>query len=307
MQAADIKNTECDMLKKIDLSFLKDLKITNFIMLTIAGLINAFGVTFFIAPVNLYDSGISGTSILLSQLTPLSLSVFLVVLNIPLFLLGLKKQGAAFTIYAVFTVACYSLFSWIIIDVLPVDVSFASPLAKQDLLLCALFGGMISGVGSGLAIRYGGAMDGVEVVAVLFAHKLGLSVGTFVMIFNVILYIVCGFVHNNWILPLYSIVTYIAGSKSVDFVVEGINRSKAAMIITDKPEEVCTVLSEEFGKGITTMNAKGFYSNADKTVVYVVLHWYQIGKVRDVVHKEDPFAFITITEVANVFPSNASE
>lgn len=131
----------------------------NFLMLLVAGVINAIGVTLFIAPVQLYDSGISGTSILLGQLTPewLSLSFFLIVLNIPLLLFGLKRQGVVFSVYAIFTVCIYSLSAWMITDVLPIDVSIASPLAGTDLFLCALFGGLISGIGSGLAIRYGGA------------------------------------------------------------------------------------------------------------------------------------------------------
>ena len=126
------------------------LKASSFLMLTVAGMINAFGITVFLAPVNLYDSGISGTSMLLSQVTPLPLSVFLLLLNVPLFLYGLKRQGAAFTIYAIYSVAVYSICAWLITDVLPIDVSMASPLAGTDLLLCALFGGLISGIGSGL-------------------------------------------------------------------------------------------------------------------------------------------------------------
>ncbi len=107
----------------------------NFLMLLIAGVINAIGVTLFIAPVQLYDSGISGTSILLGQLTPewLSLSFFLIVLNIPLLLFGLKRQGVVFSVYAIFTVCIYSLSAWMITDVLPIDVSIASPLAGTDL------------------------------------------------------------------------------------------------------------------------------------------------------------------------------
>ncbi|MGN0379518.1 MAG: YitT family protein, partial [Butyrivibrio sp.] len=148
---------------------LRSLSLRNFVFLTIAGIINAFAITVFLAPVKLYDSGLSGTSMLLSQITPdcLSLSFFLLVLNVPVFLYGLKKQGAAFTVYAVYTVFIYSLAAWLITDVLPIDVSIMSPLAGTDLLLCALFGGLISGVGSGLAIRFGGAMDGVEVLAVI--------------------------------------------------------------------------------------------------------------------------------------------
>ena len=122
---------------------IKKFKIKNFIMLTVAGIINAFGVTVFLNPVNLYDSGISGTSMLLAEVTPpqLTLSVFLLILNIPLFIYGTKKQGSHFTVYAVYTVFIYSLFAFLITDVFPIDVSLASPLAGSDLLLCALFGG----------------------------------------------------------------------------------------------------------------------------------------------------------------------
>ena len=216
---------------------LKRIRITNLLMLTIAGIINAFGITIFLTPVKLYDSGISGTSMLLDQITPeyLTLSVFLLILNIPLFLFGLKKQGRLFTVYAIYTVAVYSLFAWLITDVFPIDVSIASPLAGTDLLLCALFGGVISGIGSGLAIRYGGAMDGIEVMAVIFAKKLGITVGTFVMVYNVLLYVICGFVLKSWILPLYSVVTYAAALKTIDFIVEGIDRAKCAIIITENP------------------------------------------------------------------------
>ena len=131
-------------LKKLKL--LERFSAFNFLMLLLAGVINAIGVTLFIAPVQLYDSGISGTSILLGQLTPewLSLSFFLIVLNIPLLLFGLKRQGVVFSVYAIFTVCIYSLSAWMITDVLPIDVSIASPLAGTDLFLCALFGGLIS-------------------------------------------------------------------------------------------------------------------------------------------------------------------
>lgn len=288
------------------MKFIKQFKIKNFIMLFLAGIINSIGVTMFLQPVRLYDSGISGTSMLLSQLTPewLSLSVFLAVLNIPIFLFGAKKQGWVFTVYAVFVVAIYSISAWVITDVLPIDVSAFSPLAKNDLFLCAVFGGFISGVGSGIAIRYGGAMDGIEVLSVIFAKKLSMSVGTFVMIYNVILYVICGIVLNSWILPLYSIVTYVVALKVIDYIVEGFDRSKSAMIITTKHDEICKKLSEEFGNGITFFDAKGYYSDRDRTVIYFVLNRFQIGKMKDIVHSIDKNAFISISEVADVFGSS---
>lgn len=285
---------------------LSSLKIKNFILLTIAGIVNAFGITIFLMPVNLYDSGISGTSMLIDQVTPeyITLSIMLLVLNVPLFAFGLKRQGAAFTIYAIYAVSIYSVFAWLITDVFPVDVTFASPLAGQDLLLCALFGGVISGIGSGLAIRAGGAMDGIEVMAVIFAKKIGLTVGTFVMIYNVILYILCGIILQNWILPLYSIVTYFAALKTIDFIVEGFDRAKAAMIITSKPDEICEKLSEEFGTGTTKINGEGGYLKQPKTIVYFVVNRFQIGRLKDIVHNIDTTAYVTISEVADVFKNN---
>lgn len=289
------------MLKNI-----KRIRIKNLLMLTAAGIVNAIGITVFLTPVKLYDSGISGTSMLLEQITPeaLTLSIFLLLLNVPLFLFGLKKQGKLFTFYAIYTVAIYSLFAFLITDVLPIDVSIASPLAGTDLLLCALFGGVISGIGSGLAIRYGGAMDGIEVMAVIFAKRLGVTVGTFVMVYNVLLYIICGIVLQSWILPLYSIVTYAAALKTIDFIVEGLDRAKCAIIITEMPEEICKALGEAFGSGMTHLEAKGGYSNRDKAMIYFVVNRYQVIKMRDLVHDIDPSAYITISEVADVFSNN---
>ena len=288
---------------------LKQLRPKNLFFLTCAGIINAFGVTVFLTPVDLYDSGISGTSVLLGQLTPpqFSLSFFLLLLNIPLFLYGLKRQGKIFTAYAIYTVFIYSLSAWLITDVLPIDVSVASPLAGSDLLLCALFGGVISGVGSGTAIRFGGAMDGIEVLAVIFAKRLGITVGTFVMAYNLVLYIICGFVIHSWILPLYSIVTYGAALKTVDFIVEGLDRSKAATIVTVHPDEVCAALSEAFECGMTITEAKGYYSDSPKTVVYIVVNRFQVGKMKELVHENDRSAYISIAEIADVYGANTDK
>ncbi|MDD6297636.1 MAG: YitT family protein [Firmicutes bacterium] len=294
--------TKTKLTAKLGLEALRKLKWQNFLFLALAGAINAVGVTMFLAPVNLYDSGISGTSMLLWQVTPeqFNLSLFLVLLNVPLFLFGLKRQGWCFTVYSLFAVGIYSLVSFLITDVFPVDVANASPFAGQDLLLCAVFGGLISGVGSGLTIRFGGAIDGMEVLGVIFAKSLGLTVGSFVMAYNVVLYLLIGIVFNSWVLPLYSIVTYAVGNKTVDFVVEGFDKAKSVMIVTSMEEAVCKALSEEFGRGITQLHGRGYYSGADKCVIYFVVNRFQIPKVKTLVTEIDPNAFITISEISDV-------
>ena len=281
---------------------LKEIRPFNILMLLVAGVINAFGVTMFLFPVKLYDSGISGLSMLLDQLTPafLPLSLFLIIINIPLFIFGLKRQGIAFTIYSIFAVAVYSFASFLIMDVLPVDVSFISPLAGTDLLLCAVFGGVISGVGSGITIRFGGAIDGIDILSVVFAKKIGISIGTFVMLFNTALYTICGIALQSWILPLYSIVTYYVGSKVVDFITEGFDRAKCAMIVTVKANEISDALSEHFGSSGTIVKAIGGYSKEEKEIIYFIVNRFQINKLKIIVHNVDEYAFISLQEVADI-------
>ncbi len=277
------------------------LQFINFLMLIISGTINATAVTTFLMPVHLYDSGFSGTSMLLSMLTPekFSLSFFLLVLNVPFFLYGCKKQGLVFTVYSIFAVFIYSVASYIILNLLPLDLSTASPIAGQDLLLCAIFGGLISGVGSGLTIRFGGAIDGIEVMAVIFAKRLSLTVGNFVMIYNTILYLIAGITMHSFILPLYSIITYSAGIITVDFFVDGFDKVKSAMIITTKGQEISAELSAYFKTGVTNINAKGFYDGNDRTVIYFVVNRFQVRKLKEIVNQLDPGAFVTISEVAD--------
>ena len=281
---------------------IKDLRPAHFLFLTVAGIINAFGVTIFLYPVKLYDSGMSGTSMLLDQITPerYELSLFLLLLNIPIFLFGLKKQGFSFTVYSIYAISIYSFMAFLIMKVLPINVEFVSPLAGSDLLLCAIFGGVISGVGSGLTIRFGGAIDGIDVLSVIFAKKMGISLGTFVMIYNTVLYIICGIVIESWILPLYSIVTYFVGAKTVDFVTEGFDRSKCAMIITTKADEISKALSQGFQASGTIVSATGGYSKNSKQILYFIVNHFQINKLKTIVLAIDEQAFISLQDVSDI-------
>ena len=290
-------------------NMLKQLDIINLFVIFLAGCINAVGVIMFLAPVKIYDSGISGTSMLLWMVTPehFTLPFFLILLNLPLFIFGWKKQGAVFTLYSIWAVCIYSIASYVIANVIPVDVTNSSPFAGQDLILCAIFGGLISGIGSGLTIRFGGAIDGIEVLAVIFAKRLGITVGIFVMIYNIALYIIIGSSFRSWILPLYSIITYCAAIKTVDFIVEGLDKAKSVMIITTKREEVCQALSETFERGVTQMDATGYYSNEEKSVIYFVVNRFQIARLKSIISQIDAKAFVTISEVSDMMGRSVND
>ncbi len=292
--------------------------VTNFLWLTIAGIVNAVGVTLLLSPVTLYDSGVSGLSMFIGNLTPayLPLSLFLIVINFPIFLFGFKKQGASFTVYSLFSIVIYSLVSLVFQSVIPAFVpSFlaegaGSPIAGDDLFLCAIFGGLLSGVGSGITIRYGGTMDGIETLAVIFAKRLNLTVGNFVLIFNVILYIVIGATYIglsggvlNFEIPLYSIVAYVVNGFVVDFISEGLDRAKGALIIPSKDhyEEVAHALSEEFGRGLTVIDGKGYYSRLDKKIIYCVVNRFQVARMHSIISEYDNDAFVTVMDISDVF------
>lgn len=288
-----------------------DLKLSNFIMLTIAGIINSVGVTLFLAPVNLYDSGVSGLSMFLDMLiAPMPLWSWLLIINFPIFLFGMKKQGVAFTTYSLYAILIYSLASMVFQNIIPTyyENFFAngSPVAGREVILCSVFGGMLSGIGSGMTIRYGGTMDGMETLAVIFSKRLGLTVGNFVMIFNVILYItigatVTGMGTGDFTIPLFSIIAYYVNGKAVDFISQGIDQAKGAIIITTEYDTVAAALSAEFGRGLTIIDAKGYYSQSDKKFIYCVVNRFQVAKLRLIVAKYDKHAFVTINDIADVF------
>ncbi len=284
---------------------LKQIHYVNFIFLTLAGVINAAAVTLFLQPALLYDGGFSGTSILFSNLSGASVSIFLLVLNFPFFIFGYKKLGLNFIIYSMYAIAIFSLFSFLFQSpAFHIDYSNGSPITKDDLLLSAIFGGIISGIGSGMTIRFGGAIDGVEVLSLIFAKKIGMTVGTFVMSYNLILYITAGIITTSWIHPLYSILAYAVGLKSVDFIIEGFDKSKSAFIISNHPEKIADSLVDIFERGVTIINAEGYYSKMPKKVLYCVVNRFEINTLKKIITNIDPKAFVSIMDVSDSIGSS---
>ncbi len=283
---------------------LKQINPINFIFLTVAGIVNASAVTLFLQPAMLYDGGFSGTSILLSNLSGLSVSIFLLILNFPFFIFGYKKLGLNFIIYSMYAIAIFSLFSFLFQNCFGIDFSDGSPITKNEKLLAAVFGGIISGIGSGLTIRFGGAIDGVEVLSLIFAKKIGMTVGTFVMSYNLILYISAGIITSSWITPLYSIIAYALGLKSVDFIIEGFDKSKSAFIISNHPEKIADTLVDIFERGVTIINAEGYYSKMPKKVLYCVVNRFEVNALKKIVTGIDPKAFVAITDVSDSMGSS---
>ncbi|MEG1565670.1 MAG: YitT family protein [Bacilli bacterium] len=286
-------------------SEVKGFNFLNLIGLTLAGIINSIGVCLFLTPGNVYDGGFSGTSILLDNLTNhfLGLAFFLLIINIPFYILGLKKMGFKFVLYSVYAIGIYSLCAYLIQNVIPFDFSIGSPIVGHDIFLCSIFGGLLSGIGSGLVIRFEGALDGIDVVAILVHKKLNITVGTFDMCFNVCLFIISAIIFKSWYIPLYSIVAYAIGIKTVDFIIYGLDKSKAAFIITEHGEDLAKELSSLLGRGVTLLDGRGYYSDETKNVIYVVVNRFEMVKVKEIVNRLDSSAFVSISDVTETLGS----
>jgi uncharacterized membrane-anchored protein YitT (DUF2179 family) len=283
---------------------LNALNYKNFIFLIIAGAVNAVGVALLLIPAGIIDGGLSGFSYLLSKYIPVKMSYFILFLNLPFFIFAFRKKGRNFIFYSLTAILSYSIFMYLFQYVFKFcgnDLK-ASPIINIT-ILNAIFGGLVSGIGSGLTIRSGGSIDGIDVVAVFLYKKIGMSIGTIVMVFNSIMYIVAGFL-VGFEYPLYSIIAYYAGIKAIDAIIEGLDKTKAVMIITEKGQEVAQSINDNMEKGITLIKGSGFYSKTEKTVIYYVVNRFDIGKIKNIISYSDPSAFISIIEVSEILGSD---
>ena len=226
-----------------------------------------------------------------ASLTGYSFSIFIVLINFPFLYLGYKKIGKRFAIATIFGILCISLFALFMKEIMPITI---------DPLLAAVFGGIIIGLGVGLIIRNGGSLDGTEMVAVILDKRSSFSVGEIVMIFNLFILGVAGFVYD-WNSALYSLITYFVAYKMMDITITGLDESKGVMIITDKPDAISDAVMNQLGRGVTVLYGEGGYLKQPKKVIYSVVTRLEITKLRDLVYDCDEDAFITITDVHDVF------
>lgn len=260
------------------------------IMVIIGAIIMALGLEQFLVPNKILDGGIVGISIIASHLFGIPLGVFIFILNIPFFFIGYKQIGKTF---ALSTALGITVLSFATVMLHPVAAF------TDDLLLSTVFGGVILGTGVGIVIRYGGSLDGTEIMAILFNRKLPFSVGEIIMFFNILIFIVAGFVFN-WEQTMYSMLAYFIAYKTIDIVIEGLEESKAIYIISDEYEEIGSAIMHRLGRGVTFLNGAGGYTGDPKNVIFTVVTRLEESKLISIVEEKDPTAFLAIGNIAEV-------
>ncbi|GAJ40830.1 YitT family protein [Saccharococcus caldoxylosilyticus] len=256
----------------------------------IGAVLMAVGLEIFLVPNNVIDGGITGISIMLSHITGFRLGIFIFLLNLPFFFMGYKQIGKTFAISTLFGITVLSIFTSLFHPV---------PAFTEDILLATIFGGMILGTGVGLVIRYGGALDGTEILAILMNKKLPFSVGEIIMFFNIFILGAAGFVFT-WDRAMYSILAYVIAFKTIDVVIKGLDESKSAWIISDNSEAIGDAIMNRLGRGVTYLSGEGAFTGDDKKVIFCVITRLEEAKLKEIVEENDPNAFLAIADMAEV-------
>lgn len=256
----------------------------EFFLVIVGVLVAGFGLKSFLIPNGFIDGGITGISLLVSFLTPISVSILLFVLNLPFIFLARKQVGNSFAIKTFLAISGLSLCL----------IFIQYPVMTSDKLLVAIFGGFLLGAGVGLAIRGGGVLDGTEVLSVYLNKKIGLSIGEIIFMINVIIFSFAAFLLGIEA-ALYSILTYLAASKTIDFFVQGIEEYIGVTVISRKSEEIRKKLTKDFGKGVTIYNGKSGYSEDAKKemdILFTFVTRLEVGKIKQEIILIDPGAVI---------------
>lgn len=262
----------------------------RYLLMLLGTFITAVGLELFLIPNNIIDGGVVGISIILTHLTHIPLGVYIFSLNLPFLFFGYKEIGKTFVLSSLFAIGCLSM--WVSI------LHLTGPFT-QNVLLASVFGGIIVGIGVGLVIRYGGSLDGTEIIAIVINERTLFSVGQIVMFFNIFILSSAGLVFG-WENAMYSIIAYFIAFKLIDITIAGLDETKAAFIVTEKADEMAEVISARLGRGVTIMNGVGGYSKEEKKILYSVITRIEMSKLNSIIDEIDETAFVTISDVADV-------
>lgn len=263
--------------------------IGEFLMLTLGAAIAAIAIEEFLVPSTILDGGVVGISIMINRLTGIRLSLLTLLLNIPFLLVGYKVLGKKFIVKTGFAMVMFSLF---------LEVFAPMQDMTKEHLLAVCYGGILLGIGVGLVISFGGCLDGTETVAILLNRKFNFPVGRTVLMCNIIIYSVAGFIFE-FDCAMYSLLTYYIASKVLDIVENGMDQAKAAMIITNEGKMIADMIYKRMGRTVTILEGEGLISGK-KEVVYCVLNRLEVYELKKLIKEVDASAFIAINEVSEI-------
>lgn len=262
----------------------------DFVLITLGIFSAAFGFKGFLLTNNFIDGGATGISLLISALTPVPLYVLLICINIPFVILGFKIIGKTFAFKTMLAISGLAL----------VVATVPFPDVTKDNLLVAVFGGFFLGAGIGLSVRGGAVIDGTEVLAIFLSRKLGTTIGDIIICINIVIFMAAAYLLSVEI-ALYSIITYLTASKTLDFIIEGIEEYTGVTIISKYFDEMKQMIIETLGHGVTVyIGESGFGKKGESTnvkIIYTVLTRLELNKLKAEIEKIDSGAFIIMSSI----------
>ncbi len=278
----------------------------DYLFMAIGAFCAAFALEVFLVPNKLIDGGVVGIAMILANIFGQNfLPIFLLALNLPFLYLAYRSIGKMFLWHMLFATLVFAG-SLIFIHYIMHTTESIAPF-KGEMLEVVVIGGAILGIGIGLIIRYGGCIDGTEILGIIINRKTGFTVGQVVLVCNIFVFGSAGIIFQDWHPPLLSLIMYIVVIKIMDSVIIGLDETKSVLIISSKSKEIAGAIINELGLGLTVMYGRGGYSGDEREILYVIAERLQLAELKELIHREDPSAFIAIENLHEVANGNQGD
>lgn len=272
--------------------------IFSYISIGVGVFLMSIGLAYFLAPNTIAPGGVTGFAIVIEKTTKIPIYITNLVINIPLFILGAKILGKITALKTLYATVLLSIF----LKILPPAT------LTYDLLLAAIFGGVLAGIGLGIVFKFGGTTGGTDLAGAILNRKFpSFSIATFMMMIDILVVAFAGIVERKIETSLYSVISMFVTIKVIDMILEGIGYLKGFFIITTKPEEISEKLMNDLQRGVTSLAGKGMYTKEEKDVLLCVVNRSQFSQTKEIVKQVDPKAFIMVTEMYEVFGEGFKE
>lgn len=265
-----------------------------YLAIAIGAFIAAFAIAVFLLPNNIIDGGIVGLAMIGGQVFGRTFFPYIfIILNLPFLYLAYHHIGKVFVLHMFFAFLVFVASLFFIHSVMPWEF-------KGDPLEVVVIGGSLLGIGLGIIIRYGGCLDGTEILGIIINRKIGFTVGQTVLACNIFIFGAAGLVFPDWHTPILSLITYIVVIKIMDAVIVGLDETKSVLIISSKSRAIANAIMSELELGLTIMYGRGGFSGDEREIIYVIAERLQLAELKELIHREDPDAFIAIENLHEV-------
>jgi len=270
----------------------KTFNVSGYFWITVGAFLAAFAIRIFLVPNQLIDGGIIGIALILAKLIgDQYLSTFLIILNLPFIYLAFRYIRRTFVIHMFIAIVFFAGFLFLLEKL---------PQFNGDPIEVIVIGGALLGIGAGLIIRYGGCLDGTEILAIIINRKKGYTVGQVVLFINIFIFAAYGWLFLNWHIALQSLITYVVAFKMMDLVITGLDELKSILIISAKPTELADIIMQELGLGLTIVHGRGGFTGEPREILFIIVERLDLSELKEIVLREDPSAFMAIENLHEV-------